>query len=305
MTNNNLSTTDRISLLESFIQIVESKSLSGAARNLKTTQPTISRRLKALENSLGVKLIQRTTHQMHLTDEGTSLYDYAKDILERWSSIEETIGGTRNQASGTLRVHVPHVLGQEQLIKILDKYLKENPKVKVEWLLKDRLPNFASENIDCAIHVGYIQEPSLVAIRLFDISRVIVAAPSIANSLDKLSDPKNLSLIPWLSFKTFYDDQIELSNKKTKSKISVQFESVFSTDNFHALRKMALMGHGACIVSKWAIEDDLKQSKLVQLCPTWEASGFSVYLTYPQTRNKPAKLKNFIELIKNEKFLND
>lgn len=290
---------DRIELMSTFVRIVESKSLSAAAISLRTTQPTISRRLKLLENSLEVKLLQRTTHQMSLTEEGRHFYFHAKELLDRWMTIETEIKGTKVEPRGTFRIQVPHALGQEQLIPIIHQYIQLYPKIKIEWILKDKMPDFLSENIDCSIHVGFIEDPSLVAIKIFEIPRIIVAAPKLAKNFKKISHPKDLSELPWLSFKTYYYEQIDFKNvKNSKDEYSLKIVPHFSTDSLYALKKMTILGHGVCVTSKWVVEEELQSGKLVQVCPNWEGARFPVYLTYPQSKHKPAKLTKFIELIK-------
>lgn len=290
---------DRIELMSTFVKIVESKNLSAAAVSLRTTQPTISRRLKLLENSLEVKLLQRTTHKMSLTEEGRHFYFHAKDLLERWQTIETEIKGTKVEPRGTMRIQVPHALGQEQLIPIIHQYIQLYPKVRIEWILKDKMPDFLSENIDCAIHVGFIEDPSLVAIKIFEIPRIIVAAPKFAKNLKKISHPEDLIDLPWLSLKTYYFEEIDFKHTKNpKEECSLKIAPHFSTDSLYALKKMTVLGNGICVTSKWVVEEELKTGKLVQVCPLWEGARFPIYLTYPQSKHKPAKLAKFIELIK-------
>lgn len=145
---------DRIDLMQTFVRIVESGSLSAAAAQLSTSQPTVSRRLQSLERLLGAKLILRTTHAMKLTDDGQRCYEQAKLLLERWVSLEDQLSGAGDEPVGTLRVRAPHAFGQDQLIAPLTRYLQRYPNLSVDWMLNDRTPDFISEDIDCAIQVG-------------------------------------------------------------------------------------------------------------------------------------------------------
>jgi DNA-binding transcriptional LysR family regulator len=103
-------------LVETFVRIVDAGSLSAAARLLATTQPTISRRLKALEKSLGVRLLQRSTHAMKLTDDGMRCYARAKELIAGWQEFESEIRGAGDEPVGLLRVMAPHAFGQQQLV---------------------------------------------------------------------------------------------------------------------------------------------------------------------------------------------
>ena len=170
---------DRIELMETFVRIVETGSLSSAAEQLKTSQPTVSRRLQTLERTLGLRLLQRSTHVMKLTEDGERCFAHAKDLLDNWKTMEADLRGTQDEPEGTLRVLVPHALGQDQLIAPLVDYLNRFPGVSVEWLLHDRRPDFIAEGIDCAIQVGEVDNPSVVAIKLFELPRIVVASPAL------------------------------------------------------------------------------------------------------------------------------
>lgn len=292
---------DRLELMSTFIRIVDSKNLSAAALSLNTTQPTVSRRLKTLEESLGLKLIQRTTHKMQMTEEGRRFYHHAKEIIERWAVIEAEMIGARTSPTGVLRVQVPQALGIGKFNNVLSNYLQNYEQVDIEWILSDKTPDFISENLDCAIKVGNIDDPTLVAVKIFELPRIIVASTDLVPNPKKISLPSELRNHPWLSFKTHYLDRISLFHLKTSEEEHLKIHPRFSTDSLFAMREVALMGLGVGIFSKWVIEKDLREGRLVQLCKDWQAVSLPVYLIYPQSRLKPAKLQKFIELIKRQK----
>jgi DNA-binding transcriptional LysR family regulator len=171
--------TDRMLLIETFVRIVEAGSLSAAAEQLGSTQPTISRRLQALERAMAVRLLQRSTHAMRLTEDGQRCYARAKDLISSWQAFESDTRGAGEEPAGTLRVVAPHAFGQQQLVEPLADYLRRYPKMRVEWLLHDRMPDFIAEGVDCAIRVGGVQDPSVVALPLGSVPRIVVGAPSL------------------------------------------------------------------------------------------------------------------------------
>lgn len=294
---------DRLELMKTYIRIVDSKNLSTAALSLNTTQPTVSRRLKALENSLGIKLIQRTTHQMQMTEEGRRFYFHAKEIIERWDLVEAEMTGTKTLPKGTLRVQVPHALGIGRFNQVLANYLETYKDVDVDWILNDKTPDFISENLDCAIKVGHIDDPSVIAIKIFEIPRIIVTSSKLLKNNKKYSHPNDLKDFTWLAFRTHYLNDVTFFNSKTNDKCSLKIHPRFSTDSLFAMREVVQMGMGIGVLSKWLIEEDLNKGDLVQLCKDWQAMKLPVYLIYPQSRHKPAKLQKFIDLIKEQKKL--
>lgn len=294
---------DRLELMKTFIKIVDSKNLSSAAVSLKTSQPTVSRRLKALERNLGLKLVQRSTHEMQITEEGRRFYFHAKEIIDRWTLIEEEMSGAKTLPRGVLRVQVPQALGIGKFNNVLLKYLQDYKDVRVEWSLSDKTPDFISENLDCAIKVGNIDDPSLIAIKIFELPRLIIASNKLIANPKKFTTPNDLRNLDWLAFKTHYLDSITLVHSKTSQKEILEIHPCFATDNLFALREVVLTGLGVAVLSKWVIEKDLANGEVVQLCKDWEGAKLPVYLIYPPSKHKPAKLQKFIDLVKAQKFV--
>ena len=251
---------DRIALMQTFVTIVETGNLSTAAVQLGTTQPTVSRRLQALERSLGVALLQRSTHRMKLTPDGERCFERARELLTNWASFESDLRGDGDQPDGVLRVLVPHAFGQQMFVAPLAEYLQRYPRVAVEWLLRDDTPNFIAEGIDCALHVGDVRELSLVAIRLAEVPRIVVAAPSVLNGQPVPEHASELAALPWLALRTFYRNEVTLMRTDTGERQVLAIAPRMSTDSLFALRSAALMGMGACVASAWLLADDLAQS---------------------------------------------
>eukprot|EP01137_Pigoraptor_chileana_P010350 Opistho-2@59822 len=193
---------DRLALMQTFIRIVEAGSLSAAAVQLNTTQPTISRRLQALEQSLGLRLLQRSTHALSLTEAGARCYERAKALIGDWELLEAELRGAQDEPEGLLRVVVPHALGQLQLMPPLAALLQRAPKLNIEWMLDDQPPQFIAQGIDCAIRVGALSDPSAVAIRLSEIPRVLVAAPSLLACRTLPDSPEALQALDWIALGT-------------------------------------------------------------------------------------------------------
>ena len=201
---------DRIELMQTFVRIVEAGSLSAAALQMGATQPTVSRRLQALERSLGLRLLQRSTHAMKLTEEGQRCFARAKELLGNWHAFEADLRGATDVPEGMLRVVVPHAIGQQELVGPLAEYLRRYPRVAVEWLLHDRTPEFIAGGIDCAIHVGAVDDPSVVAVKIAEVPRIVVAAPAVLGDAPLPGHPSELAGLPWLALRTFYRNDITL-----------------------------------------------------------------------------------------------
>jgi len=293
---------DRIELMQTFVRIVEAGSLSAAAAQMGTTQPTVSRRLQALERSLGVRLLQRSTHAMKLTEDGERCFERARELLVSWHAFEAELRGAGDQPEGRLRVVAPHAFGQQQLVGPLAGYLQRHPQVTVEWLLHDgphdQTPDFIAEGVDCAIRVGEVTDPAVVAIRLYEVPRIAVGAPSLFANAPLPVHARDLEALPWLAARNFYRTEVVLTHETTGEVYRVPIRPRMITDSLYALRSAAVMGVGVGVSSAWMLTEELEAGRLVHLAPQWRATPAPVYIVYPYARFYPAKLRLFVEAMR-------
>ncbi len=289
---------DRIDLMQTFVRIVEAGSLSAAASLLGTTQPTVSRRLQALERSLGLRLLLRSTHGMKLTEDGERCFERARALLADLDALQADLRGVGDEPEGTLRVVVPHAFGQQQLVAPLAGYLRQYPRVSVEWLLHDRQPDFIGAGIDCAIHVGEVDDPSAVAVKLAEVERIAVAAPQVLAGAAPPAHPSELAALPWLALRTYYRSEVTLRHAGSGESCRIPLRPRLGTDSLYALRHAALQGLGVAVTSAWLVTDEIAAGRLLHLVPGWHAAPLPVYLVYPHARFQPAKLRRFLELMR-------
>lgn len=289
---------DRIELMRTFIRIVEAGSLSSAARQLETTQATVSRRLQSLESMLGSRLILRTTHAMKLTDDGERCYQHARQVVDAWLALEDEMSIADERPVGVLRVRAPHAFGQQQLLGPLVSFLQRYPQLAVEWMLNDKTVDFLSDNIDCAIRVGAEVDPATVSVLLAEVPRSLVVAPELLSRYPTLAIPQDLSRLPWVAISTFYQHEVELQHQEDSRELSFGIVPCLSTDSVYVARNTALAGLGAAIVSSWAVTEDIAAGRLIEPFPQWRASPLPVHLVYPWARYYPTRLRKFLDLMR-------
>jgi DNA-binding transcriptional LysR family regulator len=234
---------------------------------------------------------------MKLTEDGERCFERAKELLANLQAFDADMRGTGDQPEGTLRVVVPHAFGQQQLIGPLSSYLERYPGVAVEWLLNDREPDFIASGIDCAIHVGEVSDPTAVAIRLAEVRRIVIAAPSLTESLQS-AHPSDIAALPWLAMRTFYRDTVTLVHTRSGERVQLPIRPRISTDSLYALRSAACLGLGVGVISAWMAAGDMAQGRLVHLVPEWEAEALPIYLVYPHARFYSSRLRRFIEVMR-------
>ncbi|MEC6906702.1 LysR family transcriptional regulator [Photobacterium piscicola] len=297
MNINNPKNLDRILLLTTWVRIVEAGSLSAAAKQLKTTQPTVSRRLQSLEQIFKCKLMLRTTHQLKLTDEGDTCYQYAKQLLEQWSILEDSVGSDTTKIKGRLRVRAPHAFGQQQLIKPLMEYLTLYPEMRIDWLLNDTSPDFLADNIDCAIHVGAITNPNVVAKLIGYVPRIIVAAPEVIKEHGDVKDISELQQWPWIAVSTFYNHELVLKNTRSNALSVLDLDPILSTDNLYSALECIKGGLGIGVISSWLVKPYLLTGQLVHMAEHWQADPLPVYFVYPYSNYYAKRLRLFMEVM--------
>ena len=161
-----------------------------------------------------------------------------------------------------------------------------------------------AEGIDCAIQVGEVDDQNVVAIKLAEVPRIVVAAPALAALLPATQEPGDLARLPWLAMRPYYRTEVVLSALATLAPLAGGPDARFaiaprmSTDSLYALRTAAVMGVGAAVASAWLVADDIAQGRLVHLAPQWRAAPLPVWLVYPKARFYPARLRRFLDVIR-------
>jgi DNA-binding transcriptional LysR family regulator len=168
----------------------------------------------------------------------------------------------------------------------------------VEWLLHDRAADFITHGIDCAIEVGDVHDPSLVAIHLAEVPRMTVAAPALLQGRPLPQHPADLAAWPWIAIPSFYRREITLAHHRTGERRHVAFRPQLVTDSLYALRNAAIEGVGVAVGSSWILAEDVAAGRLVQLLPEWLPDSLPVSLLYPYASFYPARLRHFIDTMK-------
>lgn len=277
---------DRIALLESFVRVIDVGSLSAAATSMDITQPTISRRIKALESIVGTKLIHRTTHYLELTDEGRRFLPQARDLVSRWDAGLDDLKD--NEPQGLLRVAIPVGLGQTWLIEKISSYLKNYPGVTIDWTLTDEPIDVINGDADIWIKIGKVADDRLIVRTVARVERFLVANPELA------SNCAHWETLPCVSLSPFYRNELSLfdqNNQETSHSPNV----VFATNNIMAARQAVLNSIGYALLPDWLIKDDVKLGHLIRIAPHLSGEPLDVVLAYAPERGRPLRLKKFLE----------
>ena len=191
---------DTLNAMATFVRAVDLGSLSAAARELRTTQPTVSKAVAALERHVGVRLLERSTARLAPTDEGRVFLDHARRVLDLQAEALDQVRGHARAPTGQLRINAPLAIGQLRLNAWLLDFLKVNPAVSAELILNDRFVDLAEEGMDVALRLGGAPPPHVVAREVGRSRRGVVASPAYLASAPRIRRPADLSRHEVLQF---------------------------------------------------------------------------------------------------------
>lgn len=284
---------DRIALLETFVRIAERRSLSGAARDLNTSQPSVSRQLAALESHLGVVLVRRTTHDVALTPDGLSLLADARRMIGEWEFIQDR-HKEDEVFKGTIRVVAPIALGQSLFIRAAAQFMKDHPGISIDWRLRDDTIRFAEEGCDCWLKVGPVPDDTLVVRKLAEVERIVVGTPEYLAQHDQ----KDLDAMSWLTLGSFEGNRIELFDRENKRQ-TFSVAPKLASDNIFAVYEAVKQGVGIAIMPHWFVASDLDDGTLLNVVPSLRAARLPINLALASGTRRPARVEQFCAAMQN------
>lgn len=286
---------DDLGLLRSFLRVVETGSFSAAARAEHTTQPTISRRIEALEADLGARLVARSSRALSLTDDGARFAEHARRVLDAAEEAQASVGRRRARATGTLRVALPVVFGRLQVVPRLPRFLARHKDLSIELAMSDSWVDLVEEGLDVAVRLGTLADPELVARRVGIARRHAVAAPAYLAARGEPRLPADLADHDCIRYARA-DAAGTWHFTRDGEAAEVEVSGRVSVNNAEALREAVLAGLGIGVMPDWAFAGtDVKR-----LLPGWQAAPLPVQVVYPSRRFVALKLRAFIDFIAEE-----
>jgi DNA-binding transcriptional LysR family regulator len=280
---------DRIDLMKLFTRIHETRSFSQAAREMGTTQPTVSKRLQALEALLGARLVERNTRGLRPTEAGLLYYEQCKRWLSEMDQVQEHLVSSRKGARGRLRLSVPVNIGQVYFARIALAFQRQYPGVQLDLSLSDRRVDLVEEAVDVAIRIGRIDTPWVAARRLARYYPVLVAAPSY---LERWESPTTIAELKTRRI-LYHGVRDESMLYRGQSYLVPRDEDLVVSDPL-ALREAIREGVAIGMLSPWLVQADLERGTLMLVMPEATGEEFHVSAVYLPSRSLPARTRAFL-----------
>jgi DNA-binding transcriptional LysR family regulator len=290
--------TQRLDDLALFLRVLDLGSISAAARERGMSIAVASLRLKRLERELGVQLLHRTTRRLWPTAEGRTLAERGRPLIEDLGALTSGIRAGAGEVSGTLRITAPASFGRQYLSPLLPGFLERHPRLRLSAHLSDDIIELAGRGIDVALRIGALDGSSLIARKLADDPRVLVASPEYLTRRGVPKRPSDLKQHDCLRLLGSRGPIAVWSLRDARGRVSaVRIEGRYESSLGEALRDAAVAGLGIAAHSLWLVGADLREGRLQRVLPGHTLPESSIYAVMPARRLVPARVRVFVDYL--------
>lgn len=283
---------NKLKSMSAFVNIIDRGSLTGAAIHLGLSVPTMVRTLSELESHLGVRLLNRTTRRIALTEEGREYLAHCRRILDEIETVEHTLDSQNTTPKGKLAITAPVMFGQQHIQPLLSQWLAQTPELTTDLLLLDRPVDLLDEGLDIALRIGTLADSSLVAVPIGHIKYQCCASPRLIERFGIPKNPKELAKWPSVTFsnqnKTWYFSRGDETH-------IVKPNTVFGCNQIYPLLNAAAQGTGILYVMNYQTAPYVVRGELVPLLTEYETISEPVHFVYPHRRLLSPRVRHFVD----------
>ncbi len=283
-----------------YAKVVELGSFTAAAEALKLSKSVVSRHISMLEDALGVRLLNRTTRKLSLTEAGTVVFERASRIVAEADEAERDAVCIEGAVRGKLRINAPMSFGIRELGPVLPKFLARYPELVVDLALNDRLVDLMEEGFDVSLRVSRLVDSSFIARQLAPVRRLIVGTPAYFEKHGVPEHPRDLASHTALLYTLLpRPETIEFKDAHGKA-LQVELKGPLLCNNADAMESALLAGLGISVVPDFICHEDLRSGRLVSVLDDWATPPLTLHVIYPHTRHLSAKVRAFVDFAAEE-----
>ncbi|MGC1662356.1 MAG: LysR substrate-binding domain-containing protein, partial [Bradyrhizobium sp.] len=288
---------DQLAALATFVRVVETGSLSKAARSLPSSLTSVSRQLSALEQHFGTQFVRRTTRRLTLTDEGRMLYERAKAVLAELKQVEAALSANRQEPTGRLRISAPTLIGRALIAPLLAEFLRLYPSVSIDLQLVDRAVDMLEEDIHVALRIGHLPDSQHIVRRLTDIQMIVCAAPLYLKQRGIPVTPAELSGHDCLAFSEAPGVGEWRFGREARSQSNTAISARLWVNSLDALVLAAEQGAGVVRVPSWLVKHELSAGRLVRILKDFEPPAAPLNVLFQSARLASPKTRVFADYL--------
>ena len=295
---------DKLKAMETFVSVATRGSLAAAARAEGVAPAIVGRRLDALEEHLGVKLLVRTTRRITLTHEGSAFLEDCQRLLADLANAEASVSAGGVKAKGHLRITAPAGFGRRHVAPLVPRFHERHPEVTVSLNLSDRVIDLAAEGYDCAVRVGDLPDSSLVSVRLADNRRLCVATPRYLRQHGRPQHPQELARFDCLTLSSDASQTrgwaflLPAGEGKAGELIHLRPGGPLDCSDGQVLHEWCLAGHGIAWRSIWEVDSDIAAGRLQTVLDAYAAPPNGIYAVFPQRKHLALRVRLWIDFLK-------
>ena len=290
---------DKLKAFESFVSVATRGSLTAAARAEGVAPAIMGRRLDALEEHLGVKLLVRTTRRISLTHEGSAFLEDCHKLLADVANAEASVSAGGIRASGHLRLTAPAGFGRRHVAPLVPRFRALHPEVEISLNLSDRVVDLAGEGFDCAVRVGDLPDSSLVSVRIAENRRLCVAAPQYLQRRGAPSHPSELAQHDCLALSSDASQTRGWAFRLSAGElVHIRPGGPLDCSDGQVLYDWCLAGFGIAWRSTWEVENEIASGQLVAVLEEFAAPPNGVYVVFPHAKHLPLRVRLWIDYLK-------
>ncbi len=291
---------DEFDRLRVFVEVVERGGFAAAARALSMPRSTVSRWVQELEQRLGVRLLQRTTRTVQLTEIGAGYYERGAKAVAAASQARAWVQSQSERPQGTLVVTTFQLFAETLLAPLLIAYLRDNPGMSAQVLLNERNIDLIGENVDVAVRIGSMADSSLVVRKLADLEVCLVASPDYLARHGRPTHPTEL-LDHAMVIYGHGQGAVQVRFDSGDARVDLRLSSRCAANSIELVRQLTLGGLGIGAVPLLLIHQDLASGRLVKVLPAWSNdAGQPIFAVYPTRKHLPRKVRALIDLLSAE-----
>jgi len=288
----------RLKQIESFVAVATKGSLTAAALADDVAPAVIGRRIDALEERLGVKLLLRTTRRITLTHEGSAFLEDCQRLLADLANAEASVSAGGVKASGHLRITAPAGFGRRHVAPLVPEFIAQHPDVSLSLNLSDRVVDIVNEGFDCAVRVGDLPDSSLVSVRLADNRRLCVAAPAYLQRAGTPATPAELMRHACLTLSSDASQTRGWAFMVGGELTHLRPSGPLDCSDGQVLHEWCLRGLGLAWRSTWEVEQDVAAGRLQVVLEEFAAPPNGIFAVFPQRKHLPLRVRLWIDFLK-------
>jgi DNA-binding transcriptional LysR family regulator len=288
---------DKLGDMAAFVRVVEARTFTQAAERLGWSKSVVSRRIAELEERLDVRLLNRSTRRLSLTEAGQAFYERCARILADVDETEQAVSSLHAAPRGLLRVNAPMTFGMLHLAPAISAFLERYPEMEIDLALNDRFVDLIDEGFDLALRIGDLPDSSLVARKLAPCRRVICAGPDYLSRRGEPRDPAALAGYDALLYSNLANAETWRLTDRAGREHTVRVKSRLRVNNGDVLREAAAAGLGLALLPTFIVADAIADGRLKPVLCDYRPPPTAVHAVYPHNRHLSTKVRAFVDFL--------